>query len=102
MNYNEIIKPFLIDFDKLEVGQKLWSVFDGEIKILSIKEENQLPIKCFGNDYHKDGKLYENDKYPTLFTSNPFENLQRVEPLYSTVRENRTVQTETTEERDIR
>ena len=78
MNYNEIIKPYIIDFDKLEVGQTLWSVFDGEIKILSIKEENQLPIKCFGNDYHKDGKLYENDKYPTLFTSNPFENLQRV------------------------
>ena len=83
MNYNEIIKPYLIDFDKLEVGDTLWSVTDGEVTIIELdKDDEHLPICVNEQDwYGKKGFGYHEDKYPTLFTSNPFENLQRVEPL---------------------
>ena len=91
MNYNEIIKPFLIDFDKLEVGQKLWSVMHQNHVKINHKYKGGVYIKLEEGDT----RFYDkNDKslYHLFFTSNPFENLQRVEPL----------EAETTEERDIR
>ena len=91
MNYNEIIKPYIIDFDKLEVGQTLWSVIDGKARVNEF-DSDAYPIKVGMFYFTKDGKKHENDKYPTLFTANPFENMQRGEPL----------EAETTEERDIR
>jgi hypothetical protein len=78
MHYNEIIKPYLIDFDKLEVGQTLWSVIDGKVGVNDF-DSDAYPIKAGMFYFTKDGKKHENDKYPTLFTANPFENLQRVE-----------------------
>ena len=77
MNYQEIIKPYLIDFDKLEVGQTLWSVIDGKARVNEF-DSDAYPIKVGMFYFTKDGKKHENDKYPTLFTANPFENLQRV------------------------
>ena len=81
MNYQEIIKPYLIDFEKLEVGQTLWSVIDGEIKVKIIDlDDIETPIGLEDKSwYYKDGRGMQSDKYPTIFTSNPFENLQVVE-----------------------
>ena len=79
MNYNEIIKPYLIDFDKLEVGQTIWSVEFGnvEVKIATkIKGTEKIVAKV------TEGRSFVgNFNNHLFFISNPFENLQRVEPL---------------------
>ena len=82
MNYNEIIKPYLIDFDKLEVGQTLWSVIDDEVTIFDLdKTDSEIAI-CIEDYvwYDKNGNYHKEDKYPILFTANPFENLQVIDP----------------------
>lgn len=79
MEYSKIIEPYLIDFDKLEVWQTLWSVTSGEVEIQSLNNWINLTN---GFKYYRSGiNSPLRDKYPTLFTSNPFENLQLVEPL---------------------
>ena len=77
MNYNEIIKPFLIDFDKLEVGQKIWSVEFGTVEISITREINNVQkIAVIIKEGHSFVGNFHNHLF---FTSNPFENLQRVE-----------------------
>lgn len=74
MTYEEIIAPYLIDFDKLKVGDVLWSARDGEVKVTSMTKdfiEVSTDISFFG-----DGKYHNHDKYPTLFTSNPFAQFE--------------------------
>ena len=78
MNYNEIIKPYLIDFDKLEVGQTIWSVQYGKVKIDLIAITYFRVSQPNGNKINIPFSIYNENLF---FTSNPFENLQRVEPL---------------------
>ena len=80
MTYNEIIKPFLLEFDKLEVGQTLWSVKKGDEKILKIDKSDEYCIYTNLCTYDKNGNYHKEDKYPILFTANPFENLQVIDP----------------------
>ena len=80
MEYSKIIEPYLIDFDKLKVSQTLWSVKNGDEKILKIDNFDEYSIYTNLCTYDKKGNYHKDDKYPTLFTFNPFANLQRVEP----------------------
>ena len=78
MNYQEIIKPYLIDFDKLEVGQTIWSVQYGKVKIDLIARTYFRVSQPNGNKINIPFSIYNENLF---FISNPFENLQRVEPL---------------------
>ena len=75
MNYQEIIKPYLIDFDKLEVGQTIWSVQYGKVKIDLIARTYFRVSQPNGNKINIPFSIYNENLF---FTSNPFENLQRV------------------------
>lgn len=76
MDYKEFIKPYLIDFDKLEVGQTIWSVEFGnvEVKIATeMKGTKKIVAKI------TEGRSFVGNFHNHLFfTANPFENLQRV------------------------
>ena len=79
MNYNEIIKPYLIDFDKLEVGQTIWSVEFGNVEVkIATKMKGTEKIVAKITERRSFVGNFNNHLF---FTSNPFENLQRVDPL---------------------
>lgn len=79
MNYNEIIKPYLIDFDKLEVGQTIWSVEFGNVEVkIATKMKGTEKIVAKITEMRSFVGNFNNHLF---FTSNPFENLQRVDPL---------------------
>lgn len=79
MNYNEIIKPYLIDFDKLEVGQTLWSVEFGNVEVkIATKMKGTEKIVAKITERRSFVGNFNNHLF---FNANPFENLQRVEPL---------------------
>ena len=78
-------------FPKLEVGQKLFSIIDKRMVKITFKNCTKLKIEYPRTTEIEFGKGNQ-DLYLLYFTANPFENLQRVEPL----------EAETTEERDIR
>ena len=83
MNYNEIIKPYLIDFDKLEEGDKIWSVEFGAVEV-SIAENIKGTAKIAV--IIKEGHSFVGNFHNHLFfTSNPFENLQRIEDKIETL-----------------
>jgi hypothetical protein len=68
-----------INISKLKNGQKLWDSRFGEVTFLTT-ENGIYPILCKKLDgdirsYTHDGKSFNNDKYPSLFLSNPFEQI---------------------------
>jgi hypothetical protein len=79
-----------IVFDNLVVGQKLYSLHWGEVKLTSLngKENSYYPIVCNITDvngvvddvtFAEDGKFSVNHPNPDLFLTNPFEkNQERV------------------------
>lgn len=67
------MKHLLIDFDSLEVGQKLWDVRHGEVTITSFNNNSNYRITCGNLMYTEEGKYTYKDKYPILFLYNPFE-----------------------------
>lgn len=72
------IEKYIIDYSKLKVGDKLWSIQLGDCKVVSIKpvETSTFPVICGMRDktisYTDDGKLGRAEAFPSLFTSNPF------------------------------
>ena len=72
-----IPKHLLIDFDKLKVGQTLWTI-QGVGTISCFRPENEKYVirvmhengSC---DYTKDGKVFDDDILPSAFLSNPFD-----------------------------
>lgn len=82
---NDILKPYLINFDKLKVDDKLFSMRSGEVTITRIDtNKDNYPIYVedkFGNTetYMIDGRVYLDDIFPILFTYNPLENLEKSE-----------------------
>ena len=70
-------KDYLIDFDKLKVGDKLWSTNLGEVIITHLDLNNEMPIDVKNiyngrfDSYTKEGTLYVDDKIPTLFKEKP-------------------------------
>ena len=76
MNYQEIIKPYLIDFDKLEVGQTIWSVEFGNVEVkIATKMKGTEKIVAKITERRSFVGNFNNHLF---FTANPFENLQRV------------------------
>lgn len=72
------IEKYKIEYSKLKVGDKLWSIQLGQCKVVSIKpvETHTFPVICGmraeTTSYTDDGKLGRADAFPSLFTSNPF------------------------------
>lgn len=74
---NKILNP-----SKLIEGQKLWDVRYGEVTFInfSINNTNSYPTKCMLHDnttktYTTTGKAYFEDLLPSLYLSNPTEQV---------------------------
>ena len=69
-------KDYLIDFDKLKIGTKLWSSIYGNCIVIHICNISEYPIEVAFDDYPtntytKDGKVLKSDKFPSLFLRKP-------------------------------
>ena len=69
-------KDYLIDFDSLKVGTKLWSSIYGNCIVIHICNISEYPIEVAFDDYPtntytKDGKGLKSDKFPSLFLRKP-------------------------------
>jgi len=65
----------LIEFSKLKLGQKVWTIQDGYCQISSFKNDDvYYPIVAGYHSYSSDGKRCFKDEAPSLFLSNPFED----------------------------
>ena len=70
------LEKYLIDFDTLKVGDKVWSIQEGNTEIKHLDGDSVYPIRTTNNElYKKDGCYQTNDKSPSLFKSNPFESI---------------------------
>lgn len=74
------LEKYFINFNELKVGQKLWSIKQGEVTVSKLSNNVVFPIAtfCEGHEeqYTKNGEFQLADKYPSLFNSNPFEDLK--------------------------
>jgi hypothetical protein len=69
----EILK--LADLSNVKVGDTIWALPYGEAKVKHIHQTlNSYVIETSHNTYTLDGKYYVEQKYPSAFTKNPFEN----------------------------
>ena len=69
-------KDYLIDFDKLKIGTKLWSSIRGNCRVIRTCNIRECPIEvAFDDDstntYTKDGKEFKSDKFASLFKEKP-------------------------------
>ena len=69
-------KDYLIDFDKLKIGTKLWSSIRGNCRVIRTCNNRECPIEvAFDDDstntYTKDGKEFKSDKFASLFKEKP-------------------------------
>jgi len=70
------LEKYLIDFDTLKVGDKVWTIQEGNTEIKHLDGDSVYPIRTTNNGlYKKDGCYQTNDKSPSLFKSNPFESI---------------------------
>lgn len=70
------LEKYLIDFDTLKVGDKVWTIQEGDTEVINFDYNTIYPIRTTNNElYKKDGSFQTNDKFPSLFKSNPFENI---------------------------
>jgi len=74
----EILKPILIDFDSLKVGDTLWCIPNGDCVVEKLTNGTAFPIECKCNlkrieAYTNEGRYYQTDANPSLFKCNPFE-----------------------------
>jgi len=70
----------------LKVGDKVWTIQDGETIVIEIKEDYDFPIITANDKYYTlDGLHYTSDKHPSLFLSNPFK---KFEPRFMMVSDN--------------
>lgn len=62
----------LIDYDKLQIGDKLWSIQLGDCTVIDLEKE-YVTIKSgeIEATYNKSGFYTSEDKNPSLFTKNP-------------------------------
>lgn len=71
----KIPQKYLIDFDTLKVGDRVWSLRHGYTTVSRI-DNDEYPISINGISYAKSGKDFIDDQYPSLFRSNPFEGIR--------------------------
>ncbi len=69
----EILK--LADLSGVKVGDTIWTINEGEVKVISIELKDAFPIKIDNLTYTLEGKCHFYDKYPSAFIRNPFENI---------------------------
>ena len=57
----------------IKVGDKVWTIEDGETMVSGINEKSAYPIftDCGRRSYMADGRLYQDHKHPSLFWSDP-------------------------------
>jgi hypothetical protein len=61
------------DLSKVKVGDKIWTIESGWIKVINTKGGNLYPIDTENYSYTFDGKVTISDKYPSAFTEYPFK-----------------------------
>lgn len=61
------------DLSKIKVGDKIWTIEDGWINVISIERDENYPIYTKNNTYTFDGKVNIGDKYPSAFLEYPFK-----------------------------
>jgi len=61
------------DLSKVKVGDKIWTIESGWIKVINTKGGNLYPIDTENHSYTLDGKVTIYDKYPSAFTEYPFK-----------------------------
>lgn len=71
----KIPEKYLIDFDNLKVGDRVWTIQHGYTTIADI-DTGSYPIFCGDRSYTKKGMLIDTDIAPSLFRSNPFEDIR--------------------------
>lgn len=69
------LEKYLIDFDTLKVGDKVWSIQEGDTEVIKFRCNNEYPIHTKKHCYTKKGYFVEGHKSPSLFKSNPFESI---------------------------
>ena len=60
------------DLSKVKAGDKIWTIKDGWVEVIRV-DEDDYPIFAREEFYRVDGKLDENDKYPSAFLEYPFK-----------------------------
>jgi hypothetical protein len=69
----EILK--LADLSNVKVGDTIWTIKEGIVEIIKIDADEHYPIRTNTGSYTLCGKRFNNDKHPSAFLSNPFENV---------------------------
>jgi hypothetical protein len=59
------------DLSKVKVGDKIWTIQEGWIKVIA-NSEDVYPIETELNNYTIDGKFNTYDKHPSAFLECPF------------------------------
>jgi len=69
------LEKYLIDFDTLKVGDKVWTIQEGDTEVIKLRRNGEYSIYTKKQLYTKEGYFVEQHKSPSLFKSNPFENI---------------------------
>lgn len=69
------LEKYLIDFDTLKVGDKVWTIQEGDTEVIKLRRNGEYSIHTKEQCYTKKGYFVEGHKSPSLFKSNPFESI---------------------------
>ena len=58
-------------FDGIKVGDKIWTIQDGEVEVREIEKGSALPIITTGLRYTMEGRFLVGDKHQSAFWSDP-------------------------------
>jgi hypothetical protein len=61
------------DLSKVKVGDKIWTIEDGLVSVVSINNMDVYPIETKDNTYTINGKWKKDAKYPSAFLEYPFK-----------------------------
>lgn len=61
------------DLSKVKVGDKIWTIREGWTEVKRITSGKTYPINTNDECYTIDGKIYSDDKYPSVFLEYPFK-----------------------------
>ena len=64
------------DLSKVKVGDRIWTVQDGWVKVKSVNHSSYYPIFDGNSSFTLDGKFSRSHHHPSAFTFNPFEQQQ--------------------------
>lgn len=61
------------DLSKVKVGDKIFTIEEGWVNVISIDDTDKYPIETENYTYTIDGKVNIGDKYPSGFLEYPFK-----------------------------